>query len=345
MEKVISECKNCGSELKFDPTKQTLSCAYCESTYRLPKAKIDSVLVRGYSNAFHPNQFNKGLNAYKCDMCGHIYFTASQEMSKDCSSCGGVNCTEIKTSGYCADGIIPFEISKEQAAEKFKNYIKSKSNLPKSFIMEANNKNLTGVFIPVWNFVFDVDARYSANAVELKKDDSGRYYSIPFPVFGTKNEAIKSADQCATSTETDDFLELFDENDYDKIIPYVPEYTFGYKVDDINRNIHEYYELVTETEEAKLKKEISRHILKKHKDVSNMRIETMSSDVYFNFTYVPVYVNTYTKKGKVYKTYISGTTGKVVGKTPHSIKGLLKGLAKVLGLAAAIVLIYYFLKH
>lgn len=345
MEKLISSCKNCGSELKFDPIKQTLSCEYCETSYHLPKAKIDAVLVRGYSNAFHPNQFNKNLIAYKCDMCGHVYFSASQEKSSECNSCGSSSCSQIKSSGYCADGIIPFEITKLQAAEKFEKYLKSKPGIPKAFMAEAKNQNLTGIFVPVWNFIFDIDATFSANAVELKKDDTGRYYSVPFPVFGTKSESIKSADQCASIAETDDFLQLFDENDYDKIIPYTPEYTFGYKIDDINRNIHEYFDVVTQDEEAKLKKEVGSHILKKYKDVSNMQIITNSRDVYFNFTYVPVYVNTFNHKGKSYKTYISGTTGKVAGQLPPSLNGLIKGLAKIIGLAAAIAIIYYFLSH
>ena len=343
MEKSLSNCKNCGSELKYNPVEQTLSCSYCETSYHLPKAKIDAVLVRGYSNSFHPNQLNKTLNCYQCEMCSHTYFTASEEKSKECPECGNPSCKQVKSSGYCADGIIPFEISKEQAAEYFENYLKSKPNIPKDMFKQAKNQQLSGVFIPVWNFVFDIHAKYSANAVELKKDSSGYYYSVPFPVYGSKIKAIKSADQCATSTEADDFLELFDENDYEKIIPYAPEYTFGYRVDDINRSIHDYYILVTENEEYEVKKSISDFILKKYKDVSNMQIDVTSQDVYFNFTYVPVYVNTYTYKGKTYKTYISGTTGKVAGKSPVSIKSILKTLAKFLGLAAAIAVLGYFL--
>ena len=154
---------------------------------------------------------------------------------------------------------------------------------------------------------------------------------------------VPSLDESATTNETDDFLELFDENDYAGIIPYIPEYTFGYRVDDINRSIHDYYILVTENEEHEVKKSISDFILKKYKDVSNMQIDLTSQDVYFNFTYVPVYVNTYTYKGKTYKTYISGTTGKVAGKAPVSIKSILKTLAKFLGLAAAIAVLGYFL--
>lgn len=341
--KVSSECKNCGSELVYDPIKQTLACAYCETHYHLPKAKMDAVLVRGYSNAFHPNVLNKSLNCFRCEMCGHTYFTASGEKSRECQNCGSASCEKIQSSGYCADGIIPFEISKQQAAKKFENYLKSKPQIPKDMLKQAKEQNLTGVFVPVWNFIFDIDSTYTANAAELKKDTNGMYYTVPIPVFGTKGKSVKSADQCATSTETDELLDLFDENDYDKIIPYAPEYTFGYKVDDINRSIHDYFSVVTENEENKLKKEVSNYILNNYKDVTNMNVDTSSRDIYFNFTYVPVYINTYTYRGKIYKTYISGTTGKVAGSTPRSIKSIFKLLIKYLGLVAAIAVLAYFL--
>ena len=71
-----------------------------------------------------------------------------------------------------------------------------------------------------------MDATYSANASELKKDNNGMYYTVPIPVFGTRSESVRSADQNATSVEMDELLDLFDERDYDKIIPYSPEYTF-----------------------------------------------------------------------------------------------------------------------
>ena len=74
-----------------------------------------------------------------------------------------------------------------------------------------------------------------------------------------------------------------------------------------------------------------------------MEVETKLRDVFFNFTYVPVYMNTYTHRGKIYKTYISGTTGKVVGKKPVCAKSVIKNLLKFLGFAAVAGAVAYFL--
>ena len=52
------------------------------------------------------------------------------------------------------------------------NILLKQFNQSKEMMKQAKNQNLTGIFIPVWNFIFDINAMYSANAVELKKDSN-----------------------------------------------------------------------------------------------------------------------------------------------------------------------------
>lgn len=344
MENISTKCKNCGSELWYNPKKKCLVCKYCESNYYLPTKRDDAVLVRQYSASFHPNQLNKTLNAYKCDGCQNVYYMSSDEKSKKCPNCGNSKSSLVQDAGYCADGVIPFKITKKQASENFVKYLKGSANIPSELKKMANNQKLTGVFIPVWNFSYNISVNYSANAVELMKDSYGAYYSVPKPVFGDKAKRVASLDQCATTAEDDIFLELFDENDYADIVPYIPEYTYGFKVDAINKDIHSYYEQISDKAEKDYEREITKMICAKYKDVSAIEVDAKVRDVFFNFTYVPVYENTFNYKGKTYKTYISGTTGKVIGKKPRSAKKVVFNILKVLGLGAIVALVYYLLK-
>ena len=104
MEKVTSKCKNCGSELWFNPQKGTLDCRYCQTNYFLPTKNDKAVLVRQYDAGFHPNQLNKTLFAYKCDTCKNIYYMSSEEKSKKCPNCGNLDQTKMnvarRTCGY-----------------------------------------------------------------------------------------------------------------------------------------------------------------------------------------------------------------------------------------------------
>jgi predicted nucleic acid-binding Zn-ribbon protein len=342
---ITSKCKNCGSDLVFNSKEGCLTCKYCKSNYFLPTTNDKAVLVRQYDAGFHPNQMNKTLYSYECTTCKNIYYVSSDEKSKKCPNCGNATSTLVQDSGYCADGILPFKITKEEAAKKLSEYLKSQGDVPNELKKMAANQKLMGVFIPVWNFSFTVAASYNGNAVELKKDFNGMFYSVNKPVFGDEVKRVESLDEAANSNEDPVFLDLFDENDYNKIIPYTPEYTYGYRVDAINKNIHDYYYNITSTAEKDMEKKITKKLNSKYKEIYDIQVDADARDVFFNFTYVPVYVNTYTHAGKTYKTYVSGTTGKVIGKTPRSAKKVigkfLKGLA-VVALIAAIG--YLFLK-
>ncbi|MBQ8451802.1 MAG: TFIIB-type zinc ribbon-containing protein [Clostridia bacterium] len=345
MNEIPSKCQNCGSELKFDPKSGALICKYCGSNYFLPKKQEDAVIVRQYSGEFHPNGLNQSLRAYKCNTCGNTYYMSSDGTSKKCPNCANNTMTLIEDPGYVADGIIPFSITKEEAAKNFARFLKGKTNYPKELKKSAENQKLMGVFVPIWNFSLNVIAEYSANVNEVKKGWDGNYYSSSKPIFGDKVKRIKSLDACATTQEDDELLELFDENDYAKIIPFIPEYTYGYKVDATNKDIHEHYYKIVEGAEQELKTSIKKELLDKYKEISGINTAAQARDVFFNYTYVPVFVNTFTYRNKTYKTYISGTTGKVIGKTPKSTWAYVKELIKIFGVAAGIALIVFLLSR
>ena len=115
------------------------------------------------------------------------------------------------------------KITKEEAAKIFRKHLKSEHDYPRSLKKLAQNGKLMGVFIPVWNFSYTVNATYSANAGDIRKDSYGSYYNITKPVFGDRNKRVNSLDLCACSAEDNTFLELFDEKDYAELIPYFPE--------------------------------------------------------------------------------------------------------------------------
>ena len=98
------------------------------------------------------------------------------------------------------------------------------------------------------------------------------------------------------------------------------------------------------TGQKEFETQIKRELLKRKTETVNISIQSRARDVFFNFTYVPVYVNTFKYRNKLYKLFVSGTTGKVVGKTPVSTWSRVKNLLKVLGIGAILAGILYLFK-
>ena len=201
-----------------------------------------------------------------------------------------------------------------------------------------------GVLIPVWNFSFNLYAQYSATEHFAKKGYDGMYYTATNPIFGEKEKRIKSLDECATEGEDETFLDLFDENDYSAIVPYYPEYSFGSRVEPITKDIHIFYDKIIEKAQNDYVKEIRKELLNRKRDTYNIDVSCSPGDVFFNFTYVPVYVNVFKYKKKIYKLFVSGTTGKVKGKTPTSTWYRVKKFLRIVGIGALLALIYKLFK-
>ena len=218
MEEFSSVCPNCGSDLFFNPKTGSLTCKYCESNFYLPTSSKKAVTVRQYSIGFHPSVLNKSLNSYKCNSCSRVYFMTTEGRSSRCPNCGCGDVELTEEPGFCADGIVPFKISKEEASNAMQEYLKNDNKIPKELRKMAKEQKMMAVLIPVWNFSFNLYAVYSANETLLRKDSYGMYYSVNNPIFGDREKRVPSVDECATEGEDNSFLSLFDENDYAKIV-------------------------------------------------------------------------------------------------------------------------------
>ena len=93
------------------------------------------------------------------------------------------------------------------------------------------------------------------------------------------------------------WLEEHSEEQKEKVLAIWPklqkEYSFGARVDPINKDIHTFYDDIIEREVQKFKKEIMKELLARKNNTHDINISCKADDVFFNFTYVPVYVNVF----------------------------------------------------
>ena len=184
-------CSNCSGKLIFNPASQKLECAACGS-------RFDPEDVKDINADAHSKYYD--TRVYTCAHCGAEIITSDTEVSTFCVYCGNpaINFSRIKKE-YKPDGLIPFQITKEQAIAKIKEKFLSNPFIPKEVKSKAVPDNIRGIYVPYWivntrfteasyiqaegsNILIDeVSARlepfYFAEAKEFDEDYLNGFYS------------------------------------------------------------------------------------------------------------------------------------------------------------------------
>ncbi len=77
----------------------------------------------------------------------------------------------------------------------------------------------------------------------------------------------------------------------------------------------------------------------------SMRYDHRFSDVRFKHILLPVWLSSYTYRGKIYRFMVNGETGRVAGKAPVSPLKVLLACLLAAGAVALIALLVYFLRQ
>ena len=131
-------CPACGSFLVFGSKSQQLECQSCGNTYPLEVIEQAAKITQATSDPPHfqwENTENSGfdanegqkLRAFRCQNCGAEILADDTTAATECVYCGNPSILPGVLSGaYRPDGVIPFQKSRKEAQEAFKNHCKSK---------------------------------------------------------------------------------------------------------------------------------------------------------------------------------------------------------------------------
>lgn len=315
----LIKCKNCGFELVFSPTKKCLVCGSCGSTFPISLMSGGEVKRRVYSFDYDPNQKREESSQYECPACGSKIFAGREKPLGICASCGNTNLVKRTNSVVVPDGVIPFEITKDQAGEIFKNFIKTRKFAPSDLVELARSRKVIGVYNPVWAFDFETQIRYSYVGVKKHIDQNDHEYSRYYPEEKMKEERFSDVLLSGNKQISDHMLSEIGDYDFSKAVPYSNEFVMGFYLTDTNRDVHLVYDSFKDNIYASNEREFKRRVEKDFDRVDNFVCETFFKDESFHYLGLPIWANHYTYKGKNYHCYINGQTGKFSGSAPKSV--------------------------
>ncbi|MBR3340827.1 MAG: hypothetical protein IKG30_04320 [Clostridiales bacterium] len=299
-------CSNCAGKLIFNPATQRLECATCGSSFR-PEDVEDK-------NAdLHSKYYD--TRVYVCSHCGAEVITSDTESSTFCVYCGNPAIVFNRVSQeYRPDGLVPFQITKEEAVKYIKLRFLKNPIIPKEIKSKCVPENLRGIYIPYWIVNADyTEADYIKGEVKRGKSTETRYYSrageVQFKNIPIDGSNILNDD---ISRKLEPFY-LEEAKDFDE------DYLNGFYSNTSDLN---YFDLRASTA-YRCHKLFEDEVVK---TIKAKNIKIMDSiyhvDIHDDPIYMmmPVWFFTFKYDNKPYTILVNGQTGKVVGTMPWQKK-------------------------
>ncbi|MCE7868863.1 hypothetical protein DYH09_00635 [bacterium CPR1] len=348
-------CPGCGATLVFAAGAGNLRCEYCDAEVEIPKeaptASTFSGPVEHALSKLLSGEANKGwgVQTYSvaCKQCGATTTFPEKTTSGECAFCASRMVAEKPADAtlITPETLIPFKVTKEQAAQKFSAWVRSLWLRPNNLKRMARVHDINGLYTPFWTFDANAETRWKAESgyyyqeTEHYTDNEGkrqtrtvtktRWQPSSGHHFGTYDDILICASK-GLSESLVKALEPF--NTKTQLVGYKPEYLSGWAAEEYGVGPRDGWEKGQKEFERLEYNACAREVPgDTHR---NLQISMRLDNVTWKHVLLPVYVAAYRYQGKSYRFLVNGETGKVSGEAPYSFW-------KVLFLVLAILAIIY----
>ncbi len=315
---VAFNCPSCGAELEFDADKQKLCCEFCLSEFTEEEFSK--------SEAHSKNEeFCEHMQEYACPNCGAEFITDEDTVAGICTYCHSPVVLKGKLTGQMRpDKIIPFKYGKEEAENKFLQFIKRRRFLPSDFKSRKHADRISGVYYPFWVTDADTYAQMNAKCTKVRVWRVGDVEYTETTRFNVRRAGDIHFEDIVSSAITSEDKEMLEgilpypsDSLEDFTMPYISGFSAKKRDIDTKELSSEVRARMNGYAEALLRNTIggyaSTNILSKGININRIRWE---------YTLMPIWVLNYKTKNKTYTYAMNGYTGKIYGKLPLSMKKL-----------------------
>ena len=302
------KCPSCGGKMAFNVPTQALKCGYCES----------DILIDDYylSNEAEVSKDTYTVTVYGCPDCGAELSAPDDQTVAYCSYCGGEsNLTMKQEEAVKPARIIPFKISKEDAAKTYENALKTRLYVPKELKEGEHLNAFRGIYIPYLSYEVDIPN----NALRLsatKKYTKGNWdyhedYEIDTVVGGT----VKGMSYDASSSFDDSIAREISPFDVTDQKNFNEAYIAGFYSDRLSTPPETYGDTVEETAIDAFYSGIGERAggvkVTAPRDYSEKKMQTGINGYRYRVDLFPVWFLTWKNRNRVAYSVMNGQTGKL----------------------------------
>ena len=159
----VFPCEECGAELTFHIGQQKLECPHCghikdlhvDPTTKVQERDLESMLAKVAEWREKGVTDQQATSEVRCGACGGTVVFTGNLTSSECPYCGvPIQRENIHTSPQRipVDGVIPFLINHEKAAQLLRDWVASRWFAPNEFKKRGAEGKFNGVYMPYWTF-------------------------------------------------------------------------------------------------------------------------------------------------------------------------------------------------
>lgn len=333
-------CPNCGAELMFNADRGKLCCEFCESEFTKDEIDTTNAADTARQAAENGSEYCEHMLEYSCPNCGAEVAVDETTAADICVYCHSPVVLKGKLSGQMMpDKIIPFKFSKEEAENKFFDFVKKRWFVPNDFKSKKHAEKIKGVYYPFWVTDADTIGHYNANATKIRKWRVGDTVYTETSKFNLQRAGeihFEDIVTCALTEGDKEVLEGILPYPSASLEPFSMPYLAGFtaKKRDIGR------EALSEEVKARMNGYATTLLGRTVHgyatvNVTNQRLYIHHSS--WEYSLMPIWMLNYVTPKRTYKYAMNGYTGKIYGELPISIKKVLIAVGSVFAAVAPII--------
>ena len=357
---VTYQCPNCSAGLAFHPEKQKFCCEFCLSefteeeleateTARAAEQAASAAAEQAAEAGEVPDEdYCAQLGEYHCATCGADILCDDNTAATECPYCHNPVILGGRLAGQMRPHkVIPFQFDKEGAKQHFRQFARKKWFVPRSFYSEEQIEHICGIYYPFWCTDADTDAAMTARATRVRRWRSGDYRYTETSNFHIVRRGDIHFEDIVTPALSEEDREMLN-----GILPYpsdsLKDFSMAYLSGFVAKKRDIEKEAVREAVRARMAayaQTLLRQTIQGYTTVNPTAPRLLTKRIHWDYTLMPIWLLTYTRRGKKYTYAMNGYTGKVYGELPISGKrlSLMGAVVGVLaGVAAALIRAFLF---
>lgn len=322
------KCPCCGAQLTFSTEQQSLECEYCGNSFEAEAVKECNEPLRETGPEFQweevkeeslsEEQTLKLLNI-SCPSCGGRIMSDANTAAAFCPYCDNPAIVTERVSGELKPGgIIPFQKTREDAQNAFKELCKGKKLLPKDFLEKLQIEKLAGIYVPFWLYSCGGQQaeKYRCTRIHTWSDSRYNYTKTDYFLANRAARAnFKNIPMDASSKIDNVIMESIEPFDYSQLTDFNCGYLSGFLADKYDVKAAEgedrIRERVSQTMDAEIQASLAGYMTTTS---TEKRLEV--GQIQSKYVLLPVWMLHTTYEGQRYIFAMNGQTGKMTGSFP-----------------------------